>query len=382
MSKTGSIVRPATHDDSPAIAGVLDRTLGPRPYEQRLVLWEWRYDRNPARTGAFPSFLVVEEKGRIVGVQGLIPLRMKAGDKELPISCSCDLAVDPAARSAGMKLKLAALSKDLSPLHLSTSANEPACRITVALGGKEVSCCRRKWILPLKASGLLSRRWAKKNGAGKMIAGASVAILKPVDWTMAISRSLKSTKNVAGTNIVDVTVFDARFDRFWEEMAKEQRILTVRDSPYLNWRYSGYPFPGIRSFELSQGKQLLGFSVIHIAVDEDRLRFAALLELAGRSGEDGVKEHLLGEAIRRARTAGAHYLIARTSPSEEESFRKIGFQAREMSHSPVTYKNNSAVPEELFADDLNWYVTLGDGDGCYYYDSEGVSTRGGITDAS
>ena len=369
MSRTGSIVRPATPDDSPAIAGVLDRTLGPRPYEQRLALWKWRYDRNPARTGAFPSFLVVEEKGRIVGVQGLIPLQMKAGDKELPISCSCDLAVDPAARSAGMKLKLAALSKDLSPLHLSTSANEPACRITVALGGKEVSCCRRKWIMPLKASGLMSRRWAKRGGAGKRIAGVSVAILKPVDWTMAILRSLKTPKEVAGGNIVGVTVFDARFDRFWEELAKERVILAVRDSTYLNWRYSGYPFPGIRSFELSREKQLLGFSVIHIAVDEDRLRFAAILELAGRTGEDGVTEHLLGEAIRRARTAGAHYLIARASPSEEEPVRKMGFLARELSHSPVTYKNNSDVPKELFADDRNWYVTLGDGDGCYYYES-------------
>jgi hypothetical protein len=186
---------------------------------------------------------------------------------------------------------------------------------------------------------------------------------------MAISRSVKPPKEVAGGKIVDVTVFDARFDGIWEELAKKHVILAERDSSYLNWRYSGYPFPGIRSFELSRGKQLLGFSVVHIAVDEDRLRFAAILELAGRTVEDGVTEHLLGEAIRHARTAGAHYLIARASASDEKSFRKIGFLAREMSHSPVTYKNNSDVPKELFADDRNWYVTLGDGDGCYYYES-------------
>jgi len=369
VSRTGSIVRPATSDDSPAIAGVLDRTLGQKPYEQRLALWKWRHGRNPAQKGAFPSFLVVEEKGRIAAVQGLIPLRMKAGDNVLPISCSCDLAVDPAARSAGMKLKLAALSKDLSPLHLSTSANEPACRITVALGGREVSFCRRKWILPLKASGLMSRRWPERGGAGAMLAGAGMAILKPVDWMMAVTRSLKSPTTVAGGKIVDVTVFDARFDGFWEELAKSRAILAVRDSSYLNWRYSGYPFPGIRSFELSRGKHLLGFSVIHIAVDEDRLRFAAILELAGRAGEDGVTEHLLGEAIRSARATGAHYLVARTSPPEEDAVRKMGFLAREMPHSPVTYKNNSGVPDELFAEDRNWYVTLGDGDGCYYYAS-------------
>lgn len=370
MTRAASIVRPAVSEDFPAIAGVLDRTLGPRSYEQRLALWKWRYDRNPARTDAFPSFLVVEEKGRIVGVHGLIPLRMKAGNRELNASCSCDLAVDPGARSVGMKLKLAALSRELSPFHLSTSANEPACRITVALGGREVSHCRAKWILPLKASGLMSRRWAKKGEAWEMIAGANRAILKPADWIMAISRSLKSLKEVAGGKIVDVTVFDARFDRFWEELAEEQGILVVRDSRYLNWRYSGYPFPGIQSFDLSRREQLLGFAVIHLAVDEDRLRFAAILELAGRRDEMGITKHLLGEAIRRARAAGAHYVIARASHEEEDILRRTGFIVRETNCSPVTYKNNSDIPDELFANDRNWYITLGDGDGCYYYDHQ------------
>lgn len=370
MTKAALLIRPATLDDYPAIAGVLDRNLGQKPYEQRLALWKWRYDGNPARTDAFPSFLVAEESGRIVGVHGLIPLRMKAGDKELYISCSCDLAIDAASRSAGMRLKLAALARDLSPLHLSTSANEPACKITVALGGKEVTCCRRKWIMPIKASGLMRRRWAGKGKLAGLLAGASMAIWNPVDWTMAIVRSAKRPTRVAVGDIVDVTIFDGRYDRFWKEQEKERVILVVRDSSYLNWRYSGYPFPGVQSVELSRGKELMGFTVIHLAVDEDRLRFAAILELAGRRGEKGITEHLLGEAIRRATAAGAHYVIARTLLTEEEdALRETGFLARETHYSPVTYKNNSDVPNELFAKDHNWYMTLGDGDGCYYYKS-------------
>jgi N-acetylglutamate synthase-like GNAT family acetyltransferase len=369
VTKTGSIVRPATHDDYPAIAALLDRALGKRPYERRLDLWKWRYDRNPARTDAFPSFLVVEEKNRIVGVHGLIPLRIKTGTRQLCASCSCDLAVDPASRTSGMKLKLAALAKELSPLHLSTSANEPANKITLALGGREVSSGRRKWILPLKASGLMRRRLAKRGRGSGIVAGASMAIWKPADWILAVVRSAKPTNRVAGGKIKDVTSYDGPFERFWEELAKEQVILVVRDSSYLNWRYADYPFTGIQSFELSRGDQLLGFSVIHLAVDEDRLRFAAILELAGPRGEGVVTEHLLGEAIRRAVTAGAHYVIARAStPEEEVSFRRLGFRAREMRYSPITYKNNSDAPNELFENDRNWYVTLGDGDGCYYFD--------------
>jgi hypothetical protein len=50
-------------------------------------------------------------------------------------------------------------------------------------------------------------------------------------------------------------------------------------------------------------------------------------------------------------------------------FQDHGYMRREMNYSPVTYKNNSEVPHEAFAKDGNWYLSLGDGDGCHYYDS-------------
>lgn len=370
MTRAGSIVRFATPDDYPSIAVLLDRTFGKRPYEDRMKLWNWRFDRNPARTDAFPSFLVAEEKDRIVGVHGLIPVRIKAGKRQLNASCSCDLAADPAARSAGMKLKLAALAKELSPLHFSTSTNEPANKINLALGGKEVLSGRRTYIKPIKASGLMRRGLEKRGTAGRVAATASMALWKPVDWILAIGRAVGSTRRVLGADVRGIAFFDERYDGLWEELAEDHIILSVRDASYLNWRYSGYPFPGIQSFELSRGGQLLGFSVIHVSLDEDRLRFAAILELTAQKRERGVPEHLLREATRRAAIAGAHYLIARApTPECEESFRVMGYRKREMSYSSVTYKNNSDVPHELFAKDGNWYLSLGDGDGCYYYDS-------------
>ncbi|TFH29887.1 MAG: hypothetical protein E4G97_06565, partial [Deltaproteobacteria bacterium] len=256
MTRTGSIVRPATPDDSRSIAGLLDRTLGQRPYEQRLKLWNWRFDRNPARTDAFPSFLVIEEKGVIVGVHGLIPLRVKAGNRQLIASCSCDLAADPAARSAGMKLKLAALSRERSPLHISTSANEPANKITLALGGKEVIGGRRKYIKALKASGLMRRSLTGKGTPEGIATAASRAIGMPADWALAIDRMARPPGKTTGTVVRNVVSFDGRYDEFWEEMAEDHMILVVRDSSYLNWRYAEYPFPGIRSFELSRGEHL------------------------------------------------------------------------------------------------------------------------------
>lgn len=369
MTKTEPVIRPAIPADHPAIAALLDRIMGARPYAQRLKLWEWRFDRNPARTDSFPPFLVFEKEGHIAGVHGLVPVWLKAGEDHLPASCSCDLAVDPTARSAGMKLKLKTLSRELSPFHLSTSANESANRITMALGGREVAVGRRSYIKPFKASGLLRRRWQRGGALAGMAASAGAMMGKPIDWGLAVTRMIRPTSSMKGSTIRDITRFDERFDMFWNRLAKKQLILIVRDSSYLNWRYARYPFAGVQSFELSRGEELLGYSVIHISIDEDRLRFAALLELAGAGRENRVLEHLLAEAERRAIRGGAHYMIARAAtPSCEELLLRHGFRARDLHFSSVTYRNNSGIIDDLFARDRNWYVTLGDGDGCYYFD--------------
>jgi len=367
VNTTGSIVRPATLDDFPAIAELLDFQLGKRSYEHRLRLWKWRFDMNPARTDEFQGFLVAERDGRIVGVQGLIPLRIKAGDLHLTASCSCDLAVEPAARTAGMTLKLRALCKDVSPFHLSTSANEPSNKVTLALGGREVSAGRRKFLKVLKIGGLLLRRWKRKSTLHGIAGGAIQTVLKPMDWILATWNSLRPRHQVPGGIVKDIKNFDERFSDFWEQLAKEHAILVMRDPAYLNWRYTEYPFPGIQSFELTRESKVLGFAVVHIGIDEDHLRFAALLELVGLKSEPRVLSHLLEEAIRRAAGAGAHYLIARASTAEQEVLmQRSGFRARDLHYSPVTYKNNSSVPAEMFANDRNWYLSLGDGDEYYY----------------
>ena len=249
-----------------------------------------------------------------------------------------------------MKLKLAAMAKELSPFHLSTSANELANKITLALGGREVASGRVKYIKPLKASGLMLRGWAEKGMAGEIVARVGSTILKPVDWALAVGRGRRFPPPVEDAKLRDIGAFDSRFDRFWKEFSKEHEIAVVRDSPYLNWRYTRYPFPGVQSFELSREEELLGFAVIHLAVDEERLRFAALLELAWKKPKISVREHLLREAIRRATVAGAQYVIARAPTSEHgDLFRSTGFKARGKNYSTVSYKNNTDISNDIIA---------------------------------
>lgn len=360
-------VRPAVSDDYPAIAALLDRTFEIIPLEKRKKLWDWRNKNNPACDEKIPTFIIAEKEGQIVGVHGLTPMRIKAADNEYLTACSCDLAVDPTARSAGMQIKLKAMSKDISPLHISTSANEPANKITLALGGKEVLSGRRKYLKPLKASGFIRQKIADKAKLPAKI--ISLLVGKPLDWAMSIGRLFGSFPGVADAEIQNIEQFDQCFDRLWEKVSKDYPILIVRDSSYLNWRYANYPFSGVQSFSLVQSNELLGFAVIHNSIDENGFRFTAILELFMPPGEKGVFEHLLGETIRRASQAGSHYIQVKTAVEEwAELFKHHGFKPLDLNYSPATYKNNTDLPDVFFSEDRNWYISLGDGDFCYFFD--------------
>lgn len=363
-------IRSATSADYSAIASLLDRAFRTILFEQRIKLWKWRYNANPARISEMPCFLVAEKDGQIVGVHGFTPMRVKVGERQYCAACSCDFAVDPSAHSAGIKIKLKALSKEISLLPISTSANEPANKITLALGGKELMAGRRKLLKRLKVSGFVQSLFTGKTGAvGQALAGVcDIVIGKPLDWILTIVRHLGSFSKVANAKIQDIKQFDQRFDKLWERVSINYPILIVRDSLYLNWRYANYPFSGVQSFSLVRENKLLGFAVTHTGIDVNGLCFVAILELFVPHGEKATLEHLLEETFRRAVQAEAHYILAWILvPEWEKLFKRNGFKIRDSSFSPITYENNTDLPDELFAEDRNWYMSLGDGDICYYF---------------
>jgi hypothetical protein len=369
--KTGELkVRPATTQDYPAIASLLDRLFTPKGLETRARLWRWRYEDNPARSPQIPAFLVGERGKEIVAVHGLTTLRIKLGERIGLSACSCDFAVLPDARSAGMNMKLKALSGEISAFPLSTSANQAANKVTLALGGREFLKGRRTLMKPLRASGFVKKRMGAKAGiiTKPFAAAASVVAGKALDLALALRRPFDSFSKVPNASIQTIQHFDERFDDLWELVSKDYQVAVARDSSYLNWRYAEYPFPGVHSCGLMLLDQLLGFAVIHNHVDEDGIRFATLLELLVPKGNTPVFEHLLSETVRRAVLAGAHYIKTKTSVTEwEELFIHHGFIARDETFSPVTYKNNTELPDGLFENSDNWYLSMGDGDHCYYF---------------
>lgn len=366
---TGStvIVRRGTPADADGIAALLDRSFGVRPRGARERLWRWRAGQNPARIPEIPPFLVAEQHGAIVGVHGLVPLRVKLGDDVVTAACSCDFAVDPAARGSGMALKLQAMHRSLTPLPMSTSANSVANRVTVALGGKELAAGGVKLIRPLSVSRVIGRRLPA--GMPGRTAAARIAGALP-DLALAAGRALRRP-SMAGAALETVTQFDAAFDRLWERVAAARAVAVVRDAAYLQWRYAAYPFGGIETIALRRDGEVLGYVALMRLLEDDGLHGAVILDLVSLPDEPRVDAVLASAAARRAAAAGAYALSALApTPDTRRVLERRGFMARESARSPYTYKPNRPEDAELLADPANWLIGLGDGDIMYAYDTE------------
>lgn len=112
--------------------------------------------RNPWNDPELPSW-VAELDGRMVGALGVVPRRMRLGKRTLRVAVSCQLMVEPGARSGtvalGLLKRLFSGPQDLS---LADGANDPSRRVWEASGGMASALHSLHWVHLLRpARGLL-----------------------------------------------------------------------------------------------------------------------------------------------------------------------------------------------------------------------------------
>lgn len=364
-------IRPIRPGEELQVARVLDQTFEAVPLQARRDLWRWRNEVNPARAVLdLPTFLVAELDRTIVGVHGLFPLRLQVDERIVPVSCACDFAVLPAARTVGLKLKLAAAQHGGVPAHISTSANDAASRLTVALGGREIRDARTTLIKPLRMAPLVSQRASRLAGglAGSLLGVMGSVIGKFGDGALGGVRRLRARSGaLRSISVSSLRRFTETHDEFWNEIRPTGAVHLVRDTRYLNWRYSDYPFPGIETLQAREGERVLALLVSHLHRDSEGNQVGSVLEFLSRPGFFEVALGLLGLAEARLRSAGAVVCVARTASEElKEALAASGFHRRERDLSPYTCRVEASEWNHGLSDTGNWAFSLGDGDTAFH----------------
>ncbi|WP_219416031.1 hypothetical protein [Pseudonocardia nigra] len=267
--------------------------------------------------------------------------------------CTCDYAVDPAARGHGLRLKVAAVGR--AALSFSTSSNASAGTVLRALGGASVDAARDTFVFPLRIGAFL---------AGRMPAVHARGIGAVADRVVAAGRAVGARPR-RGTEIRGISEFGPEFDRLWDRVAARHAVQVVRDAAYLQWRYRRCPYGSPWAAAVVRDDEVRGLVVVGTATSSDvsARPTAGLLELFDDGVVPGARRALLAAGMRYAAGTGAEVMAARAGdPALARLLRTAGFRVRRRDSSPVTYRAGEADLEPFLATDHGWHLSFGDGD--------------------
>ena len=288
--------------------------------------WEWEFDSNPAPPPPFPRAFVLERAGAIVGAFVFLPYRVQLGDDVVVGASGIDLCIAPDAR-----------------------------------GGGRVHEMVRRWLEPgfsdfpfAVALNDASRHLFTKHGA---------VLLGGLGESIAWGRFLAQPFEPAARELLDVeriTDLPVDTDVLWEEVRRDHRLLLVKDTAYLRWRWRDFPFGGVTMLRAAGPRgETRGLAMVQ---DDPKAQDAYVAELLHAAGDDAAQRSLLRSAVEAARAAERRVLWASTRDARQlPVLRGEGF-ALVPAPVPTFCARIHAPPRGGAVAVTEWATAIGDGD--------------------
>ena len=159
-------------------------------------------------------------------------------------------------------------------------------------------------------------------------------------------------------NIVALSEFDARFDRLWEQVRDDYRIITRRDQEHLQWRYVKNPSQSYQILACTDANSIAGYAVFKQYGEEMQI-----VDILTRAPTDiGVSLVSCVAQVALDQELSSISLWLNVSHPLHRALEKLGF----CNGVPITYFGGLSLQadlqEALVYDFHNWYLTMGDSD--------------------
>jgi hypothetical protein len=316
-------IRPYNPGDEEAILA-LDARVLPSVWNRRTMdNWHWKFtEKNPS---GHSIIWIAEFESRIIAHFAAVPYRLKIFDEEVAASHSIGALVDEEYQNRGLlKLLGDKIWKGLAERGIFFTwgfPNERASRFHKAILGYEDLINFDVWKIEKSDIGT-----ARSNPAWRAI-----------------------------------DVFDADFDRLWEECSGDYDIAVVRNRTYLNWRYLQRPDWQYFPFGLYEKKALKGYVVLKI-YREDRIKRGHIVDIFSHREDRDSLNLLVGGSLdffSEQDVDEATVWIWGNSLIEdllaEKAFVKIPADI------PLLLRINGKHPcQDQIRDNSHWYFTMGD----------------------
>ena len=318
--------------------------------------YDWLYASNPH--GFAQSWIAVErETDRAVGCTSFFPRKVLIDGALHSGSLGGDAFVEPYARRRGIakalhQASMAPHRKGDTEFTFGPPYDANLQAIIKAGGhliGKLENCVR---ILSMPALSRIPAYYrASRPGARDL-----TKLLRHLP-RMFLKKSAAPEGSAVPVTLHTVDKFDSEFDRLFDLCAAGYRVLGVRDSQYLNWRYLAAPRRRQISFAARSSGRLIGVAALEVF--RDRAEIIDLFTFAQDEYLDGV----LNALIAKAREKGCCVLTATCMSGSllSRHLRSRGFRAAESEGFQFGMVGDRPVPTQLL-DPAAWHYTLGDGD--------------------
>lgn len=333
--------------------------------------WERLWRRNPA-LGQLPRPIgwVLEAEGRVVGYLGNIVQLYRYGDRALTSATSHGLVVEPAHRSASLRLVGAFYCQKSVDLYLVTTAIESVGKIARVFRSDPLPQADYDimlfWVLrPHPFAEVVMKKLELKPALSRVgCMAASLAIR--VDRILHRRRPRRDSATPTVTEIRLEEIGD-EFQQLWEQKLREKpRLLADRSPAALRWHFQ---IPGDRGSAhvlcCRKNGELLGYAVVRNEPPNEAtgLRRSIVADLLAKHDDPEVLRALFGAAYDQAKQAGSHVFEVLGFP---ESIRKVCSQwspyARKYPTCPFFYKSSDRALHQLLSDGRLWYASPFDGD--------------------
>lgn len=310
--------------------GIL-RLLGDVSYKP--VIWSWQFEHNPFAK-PFTPVVFVDDTDRVIGFNGVMPIRATDRGEPLDALWSCDfyVASDWRGKRLGSSIK-AALHQQANQI-MAFGVSDKACEVLSHLGWQRYE--------DIHTYRLIRKRGSLRN------------------WAFTALQCLNRLRGGAERGASDLTV-EVRshlppaelVDGLWERSEPGYAKVVTRNHAYLDWKYQRHPLARYAFVCAWRGQGLAGILVVRYHAGQLRV-----VDYCGPAQDPSLKKVMIRTCRKQWRHADQ---ITAVTSCPELGACLLGegfFRPRSRPRFFVYTADPSRVPS-----DSGWFIMSGDSDG-------------------
>ena len=332
--------------------------------------WDWFYSQNPLlehpEYGSYAKSLkniVLEctetETGKQypVGFVAMIPNLLQTNDTEAIGTWSVDMYVLPEHRGQSLRLVLAL--RKASPLGVILGVKGAALAVETKMGWEKVGASD-PFVIRFPTVKML-RHLLGKSKVPPFLINASYPISRLI-YKLTTKIIFKTPRIGNGIRIEKVERFGDEVDLLWNEIRKDFKILTKRDSAYLNWKFADNPMSTFDMFEFYENERIKGFLILKIT-NKEGFKWGQIIEFFSSPNDLGVINSMSAFTVNHFQSNNCDLAtVIGLLQNHRESLKQHGFMKFKYDPNFIV-KVDDKSRKDYFLDPDNWFISFGDSDG-------------------